>query len=705
MSSSFSLNWATLAVSIFNTILLFWLGLTVLLNTERRSLGVWLAGVGLLMSGLFFLSHTAILGIGSFQADIRNNLWWRTGWIPVISMPFAWYLVMLWYSSYWDDRKSIIHRRHQVPLVLASLLAVSTVGMVLLFHALPSYNQLVQLDLGGVLSIQGIPVLMFVYPIYLVICIGFSLDVLLHPGAPARLMGQLARHRARPWLVLATLALLLVSLAVGLIIVWGFYNLSQYGIPAQFVLTITAFDLVIALLLAVTILSAGQAIVSYEVFTGKILPRQGLKRYWTWAILLALGYGIFVSWALLLNLEPIYIILLSIVLTTGLYAFLGWRSFIDQEHILKSLHPFISSQHLYDQLILQNPETYDLQISDAFQALCEDILGVRRGFLIPMGIFGPLIGGAIAYPSDSVQNEYENLQLEVRRVITTNPGPAPLLLTGLDDFAQNPLAIPLLSERGMIGVLVLGDKNNASLFTQEEVEIARTVGERLIDSKASNELAHRLMEHERRQVAETRVIDQQTRRILHDEILPRLQSLMIQLSSSPDDKDHAVKEMGEIHHQLANLMHNLPVMVEPEIVRLGLLDALQISINTEYRSCFDSVTWQITEAATEKSKSFTPYISNVLYHATREAVRNAAHHGRQSVPACSLDLAISITWQEGLKIKVEDNGAGFNLSALEGGKNGHGLAIHSTLMAVIGGSLSVESIPGKYSRVILYLPV
>ena len=58
------LNWAIMAVSLFNTILMLWLGLTILLNTERRTWGVWLTGSGLLMSGAFFVSHTAIFGYG-----------------------------------------------------------------------------------------------------------------------------------------------------------------------------------------------------------------------------------------------------------------------------------------------------------------------------------------------------------------------------------------------------------------------------------------------------------------------------------------------------------------------------------------------------------------------------------------------------------------------------------------------------------------
>jgi signal transduction histidine kinase len=704
MSSDFPLDWATLTVSLFNTILLLWLGLTVILNSERRSLGVWVASAGLLMGSLFFLSHTIILGMGPLQPDVRMDLWWRTGWIPVISMPYAWYLVMLWYSSYWDTPDSAVHQRHQIPLILATLLTVSTVGLILLFNALPTYNQLIQLDLGGVLSIGGIPVLMVVYPLYLIICIGFSLDVLLHPGTPVRLMGQLARQRARPWLLVATSSLLLVSLLVGGIIVWGIYTANQVINPSEFALIISGFDLVIDLLIAVTIVSVGQAIVSYEIFTGKVLPRQGLKRYWKWAIVLSLGFGIIVSWALLIQLEPIYILILSIILITGIYAILGWSSFREQEHYLRSLHPFITSQHLYDQLILQNPDTYNLEITGAFHALCNDILGVRQAFLIPLGIFGPLVGSPISFPEDFGHAETELLQLEIQRSITSNLGFTPLLLPESSLYGRNALAISLWSERGLIGVLVLGEKVNSSLFTQEDIEIARTVGERLIDSKASNVLAHRLMELERQRLSETKVVDQQTRRTLHDDILPRLQSVMINLTSNSSFTDGAVQELSEIHHQLAELMHELPIIIEPELTRLGLIGALQVTVENEYRQYFNNLTWQVDEKVSENTAPFTVYVSNVLYHAAREAVRNAAHHGRQSESDLPINLHISITWQDRLVISIQDDGIGFDPSAKNGKFRGQGLAMHSTLMAVVGGSLAIDSFPGRFTSVILKYP-
>ena len=50
--------------------------------------------------------------------------------------------------------------------------------------------------------------------------------------------------------------------------------------------------------------------------------------------------------------------------------------------------------------------------------------------------------------------------------------------------------------------------------------------------------------------------------------------------------------------------------------------------------------------------------------------------------------------------------AGLNGKAVDGRPRagGQGLALHSTMMAIIGGTLSVESAPAQYTRVILALP-
>jgi signal transduction histidine kinase len=55
-------------------------------------------------------------------------------------------------------------------------------------------------------------------------------------------------------------------------------------------------------------------------------------------------------------------------------------------------------------------------------------------------------------------------------------------------------------------------------------------------------------------------------------------------------------------------------------------------------------------------------------------------------------------------MRIEDNGLGMRVSQVKSGEGGHGLALHSTLLAVIGGSLSIESTPGEFTCVTIHVP-
>src|SRR5437763_9973714 len=86
------------ALSVANTIAFMWLGLTVLLNAERRTWGTWVAGGGLVVGGLFFAAHAALYGSG--MADLRGEvvLLWSPTLLPVL-LPYFWYLVIAWYTG------------------------------------------------------------------------------------------------------------------------------------------------------------------------------------------------------------------------------------------------------------------------------------------------------------------------------------------------------------------------------------------------------------------------------------------------------------------------------------------------------------------------------------------------------------------------------------------------------------------------------
>jgi signal transduction histidine kinase len=94
----------------------------------------------------------------------------------------------------------------------------------------------------------------------------------------------------------------------------------------------------------------------------------------------------------------------------------------------------------------------------------------------------------------------------------------------------------------------------------------------------------------------------------------------------------------------------------------------------------------------------------VLFYAAREAMRNAARYGRGGDAARLLHLGLEVAWRDGLEITVEDDGVGLGVAEDSDAGSGQGLALHSTMMAVVGGTLAVESVPGAYTRVALTLP-
>ena len=124
----------------------------------------------------------------------------------------------------------------------------------------------------------------------------------------------------------------------------------------------------------------------------------------------------------------------------------------------------------------------------------------------------------------------------------------------------------------------------------------------------------------------------------------------------------------------------------------------------EIPNAFDEVGWHIEPEATAEIQDLAPLSAEILFGAAREVIRNAAGHGRGSDPARRLHLQVNIVHRDALTIEIEDDGVGLNASGAAESRNGQGLALHGTLMAVVGGSLSIESRPDAYTRVSLTLP-
>ncbi|MBI5959014.1 MAG: hypothetical protein HY866_09780 [Chloroflexi bacterium] len=690
------LDWMLVSVSLFNAIVLLWLGLTIVLNAERRTWGLWLVDAGLLLGSLFFVSHTIIIGhemtiFGSH--DLEG--WWQIGWFPVILAPYVWYVLILWYTGFWEKSHTRLRRRHWLGAILASSYALSLLILMIVAHPLPTYLQLTVLRFSNTTTIAGYPMMFVLYPPFAVLCILLPLDALRHPEPSQRLMGDLARQRARPWLVAASAAMLIVTLLLTAFMVWVAFR-SRTRLPRISISEIAGlsvnqlvavFDLLLECLICGAILLLGQSIVSYEIFTGKVLPRRGFFRQWRSTILLAGVISGTVGYMLYWQPLPVFSLVVLTTVMIAMYALFGWRTFQHRETYVARLRPFVSSQRMVNALTHTENDS-GVRAWVLFQAICQDVLGSERAFLIPLGALSPLAGPPLAYP------RRETLP-DLRQLAGLFPSPqAKIVMLDPAQYSGLAWAVPLCNERGVIGALLLGPRLERGLYTEEEIEIARASAERILDMLAGEQIARRLVEIQRRRFSETRVIDLRTRRALHDDILPALHLAALKLSG-PSRTDPAVKDVIQVlietHQKISDLIHTPAGGAAIPAAGDDLAAALREMVQQDYSAAFNAIHWQ----ANGDLPALDPLVMEVVIGAVREAVRNAALHGRGEQSGRSLNLWITIQHADRLCIGVRDDGVGMAYRAaaphdLPSGSGG-GLTLHSTMLAIIGGELVVES--------------
>jgi len=158
-----------------------------------------------------------------------------------------------------------------------------------------------------------------------------------------------------------------------------------------------------------------------------------------------------------------------------------------------------------------------------------------------------------------------------------------------------------------------------------------------------------------------------------------------------------------VHRRISALLREMPTGTASQVGRLGLLGALRHMVDAEFSRDFSAVEWRIDPEAEERARALPALTGDVVFFAAKEVVRNAARHGRGGDPARALHLRISAAWRDGLEIRIADDGVGLP-AADTTAAGGQGLALHGTMMAVIGGSLEVESKPGAGAAVTLFVP-
>jgi len=286
----------------------------------------------------------------------------------------------------------------------------------------------------------------------------------------------------------------------------------------------------------------------------------------------------------------------------------------------------------------------------------------------------------------------------------------PQLLAGREDAIIR--VAPITHSGQLLGLIAAVRPPNGDHFRTDDetvlAELARQVGLALhnvqLDSALQASLdevrrqAEELRASRSRIVAASDAARRQIERNLHDGAQQHLVALAVNLrlarqlaEQDPETSkamlDQLAHDLQEAVQQLRDLAHGI---YPPLLMDRGLVEALQAAAG---RAALP------TDVVAEDLGRFTAEVEAAVYFCCLEALQNAGKHAGEGATA-----EIKVWKEEGaLLFEVADNGAGFDPASRP--HLGAGFVNMSDRVGAIGGSLKVQSAPGKGTKISGRIPV
>ncbi len=250
-------------------------------------------------------------------------------------------------------------------------------------------------------------------------------------------------------------------------------------------------------------------------------------------------------------------------------------------------------------------------------------------------------------------------------------------------------------------VITFSDITDAKRAARQEIE-AKAAANELLERRVrerSEELSRLARElalaevHERQKIA----------RDLHDGIGQELNAAVIKLDAlrgaiGQSQSRPAFEELAGLLGHVVREMRSLTAQINPPVLdQLGLVPAIEW-LSEEMRRTYDL---EVAVEDDELPKPLSQAASSIVFRAVRELLINVLRHAEVKTARVSARRADGM-----LKIQVVDHGAGFAANGADHGLTVNlGLATTRERIAYIGGSLTMESEPGRALPAIITVPL
>ncbi|HMN08559.1 MAG TPA: sensor histidine kinase [Gemmatimonadaceae bacterium] len=190
-------------------------------------------------------------------------------------------------------------------------------------------------------------------------------------------------------------------------------------------------------------------------------------------------------------------------------------------------------------------------------------------------------------------------------------------------------------------------------------------------------------------------------RELHDSTAQSLAALLMELSvvTRETGDPGALERLERIRRIAGDVLDEVRLLsqtVHPRVLDdLGLGAALQhLSREAESRGSI-----RVEVVVEDSAAGVGPSVSSVLYRVAQEALKNALRHANATSVLMHASVRGGIT-----RLEIRDDGVGFRPDEAERRRPGMGLFTMRERMALVNGTLEVDSAPGRGTRIIASIP-
>ncbi len=269
-------------------------------------------------------------------------------------------------------------------------------------------------------------------------------------------------------------------------------------------------------------------------------------------------------------------------------------------------------------------------------------------------------------------------------------------------------SIPLLRGKRLEGVLQLGFEKDYE-WLPRELRLLEAAGERILEAAEKARLSEELVARERqvRALAEQMVHIEELERQrisqeLHDEAGQSLLCLRLQLEmlegrvAGADGLKNELAEARRLVERTIEDVRRLVADLSPSVLEdLGLAPALRRLV-----SRFRRLHPMRARLRIRLRRPLPKRLERVAYRLVQECLSNAGKHSS----ARHLNIFLEGD-DKGLRIRVQDDGVGFQVAQALAQPRGFGLAGIRERVALLGGKVQIHSRPGAGTAVTIELPI